>query len=70
MKSTYGSLSDVAFSQAIEVMEELLDSYLPLEHLGLHALLNVQLDVKSASRLCDSEAVEVGSVALCDTYEV
>lgn len=57
----------MAFPEAVEVVEELLDSYLALEDLGLHALLNVELNVQSARRLADAEAVEVGGIALGDT---
>lgn len=67
---TYCSLSDMALPETVEVMEELLNSYLALEHLGLHALLNVELNVQSASRLADAKPVEVGCIALGDTCSI
>lgn len=65
---TYTSLSDVALPQAVEVVEELLYSYLALEDLGLHALLNVELNVQGVRRLADTEPIEVGGIALRDTW--
>jgi hypothetical protein len=37
----------MTFSKSVEVIEELLDSYLALDHLGLQALLNVELNIES-----------------------
>ena len=39
--SSYTSLSDSALSEAIEVVEEFLNTDLSLEDLSLHALFNV-----------------------------
>jgi hypothetical protein len=55
----YTCLSDEALSQAVEVVEELLDADLSLEHFGLHASFDIELDVKNARWLGDAEAAEV-----------
>lgn len=45
-------------------MEELLDADLSLEDLGLHALFDIEFDVKDARWLGDAEATEVVRAAL------
>lgn len=63
---TYWCLTDEALSQAIEVVEEFLDTDLPLEDFSLHALLNVEFNVDNVGGLCDAEAVQIIRTALSD----
>lgn len=65
---TYGGLSDETLSQAVEIVEKLLDADLSLEDLGLHALFNVELNVDNAGGLGDAEAVQVLRSTLSDLY--
>jgi hypothetical protein len=56
---TYACLADGALSQAIEVMEELLDADLTLEDFSLHPFFNVKFDVKHICGFGDAETTQV-----------
>ena len=56
---TYASLANGALSEAVEVVEELLDADLALEDLSLHPLFNVKLDVNYICGLYDAKATQI-----------
>lgn len=64
----YTSLSDCSLSEAIEVVEEFLDTDLSLEDLSLHALFNVQFNVDHILWFGNAESTQVGRLTLCDSY--